>query len=144
MSNEEKIQILYTGDFADGTGAKLEEINKALCEKMGLSVEFLTGDAHVSSYVDQMRKAQEEAEDRRAAFQRSLREPLNKLISTFMLKVKRANNGLGDKRVKNIRAMRAGKDTCFRGSPETRACRREAAADMAWVPVSMRNTWSLW
>lgn len=142
--SEEKIQILYTGDFADGTGAKLEEINKALCEKMGLSVEFLTGDAHVSSYVDQMQKSQEEAEERRAAFQRSLQEPLNKLVSTFMLKVKRANNGLGDKRAKNIRAMRAGKDTCFRGSSVARARRREAAKEMAWVPVGMRNQWPLW
>lgn len=143
--SEEKIQILCTGDFADGSSVKLDEINKQLCEKMGINVEFLTGDVHVSTFAARMRENAAKEEERRKAFAESLRAPLDKAIGALLTKAKRMGAGLyGDHRAKNIRAMRAGKYTMRRTSPETRARQRESAKEIAWIPKDMRTTWQLW
>lgn len=143
--SEETIQILYTGDFTDGTGAKLEEINKALCEKLGISVEFLTGDVHVSMFSAQMAEAEAKNQERMRQFKECLRDPLDKAFGALFCKLKRMSVGLDPtRRAENIRAMRAGKYTMCRTSPETRARNRESAKEIAWIPESMRTTYPLW
>lgn len=145
MSNEEKIQILCTGDFADGSSVKLDEISKHLAESLGLSVEFLTGDVHIGTYQARMLEAQAKEDSRRAMFAQSLRGPLDGAIAVFMLKAKRMGVGLyGEHRAKNIRAMRAGKYTMRRTSPKTRARHRESAKEISWIPKDMRTSWQLW
>lgn len=143
--SEEKIQILYTGDFADGTGVKLEEINKQLCEKLGISVEFLTGDTHISEFAACMQKEKEKAEERRRVFTENVNRATNKAFGAMFCKMKRMAVGLDPmRRAKNIHAMRAGKYKMKRTSPETRARRIESAKEIAWIPKDMRETYPLW
>jgi hypothetical protein len=112
--SEEKIQILYTGDFVDGTGVKLDEISKQLCEKLGLSVEFLTGDVHYAAYADKLYEENQKFKDWIGGLQKQIGD---RMCTT----IKRADNGLlGVERHNSIKAMRKGKYTCIRKNPRMR------------------------
>lgn len=121
---QEMVQILYTGDFADGTSAKLDEISKHLAESLGLSVEFLTGDTHYSRFAAEQEMRNERFKGWIAGIQKQVGDRM-------VTNIRRYEHGLiGYARRKAIKALRKGKKTCIRKNPRMKGL--SSSARITW------------